>query len=1070
MISQKSIEEVLSVADISEVISEFVELRKRGSNFTGLCPFHQEKTPSFTVSPVKRIFKCFGCGRSGDVVTFLREYKGFTFPEAIRYLAGKYHILLEESSRNLTDEEKREAKDHESAKNAMLMAQDYFQKAIAENNAFAEKARLYAYGRWPKEFCEDFGIGYAPGDPKGFLEYMKSNSVSENILVELGLLFYDKEHNLQTTFRNRIMIPDRNRSGVIINFMGRTLSNNPDISKYINLHESKFYKKGNNLFGIDAAFKAGRSENKVYLVEGAPDVMRLRLIGYNNVVATLGTSWTNEQFNLLKRISANIVFIPDTDIPENSDPNQPNSSEEDGPGIKAVMRAGQMAVELGFTVMVKEIPPGHDDAGKAVSKDPDTYFIEPSLMCSLQEEDFVKWYADKLLSKARTQSEIKDCIKQVCKILASIKDETSASIFLEIYPKRKNGGKMAWTKAYREIISDRQSEKKKQHDNNSVIQQPGSNAGYFISNNGYCSYGKNDEIVRWSNFVIKPFYDVLDNGIRIKLFTLINDAGQEQLVDFTAEDLGSMQNFRRKLNNAGSYIWFSKIEELMKVLEPAYCNSIYAKQVSKLGLQKNQSYAFGNGLLVDDTFYPADENGMVTVADLGTYYFPAFSPLHKDNDNECLFEKSFIYNNITMISLKDYVQRLVTVFGDNAKVGVAYILASAYHDVIFKHHTFFPIFNLVGEKGSGKSQLAMALKSFYIADNRPINIESQSFAACNLALSQVENSVIHFDEYKNSISIQKLEMLKGAYDGVGRVKIKDGSMEYMSCRNGIILTGQEMTTLDIALFARTIYLTTDKCEYTAQEREAFEELSDIRKKGLSNLLGEILSCRERMKEDYYSHYKVCLRDVLDKIETNALEDRILKNWVVVLATYHCLEKVLGLPFSYEDLLDFCVPKMLEQNKLIKQNNEVGNFWEFLFVQYQEGRIRENGDYKIQTCETLRVDGSTKPIDFGTPRRILYLRPSRILALYQKDGNQSNQIMMSKGSLRQYLSKSKGALGKAKIRYDRIIDGQVQYEKIEKTDGTVVRGRKLYEEERSLVFDYDIISEVYGITLLPETEK
>lgn len=313
-------------------------------------------------------------------------------------------------------------------------------------------------------------------------------------------------------------------------------------------------------------------------------------------------------------------------------------------------------------------------------------------------------------------------------------------------------------------------------------------------------------------------------------------------------------------------------------------------------------------------------------------------------------------------------------------------------------------------------------------------------------------------------------MLKGAYDGVGRVKVKDGAMEYMSCKNGIILTGQEMPTLDIALFSRIVFLTTTKNEFSSKERELFEELNSVRKKGLSGLVGEILSHRQRFQEDYQSHYKLCIRDISDRLDGTVLEDRVLKNWVVLLASLRCLEGVIQLPFDYQDLLNFSLSRMREQNQLCKQNNEVGNFWEFVYVLYQEGKIWENGDFKITPCSTIRLEGSSQPTEFGETRRVLFIRPSRILAMYQKEGNHGSQLMMSKANMRQYLSKSKGIVGKVKLKFDRMIDGVTQYEVVERPDGTCSRGKKLLDEERCFAFDYDIVRSVFNISLIPENKE
>lgn len=1059
MIKQESIDKIRERIEIVDVISDLVPLKRKGINYVALCPFHEERTPSFTVSPRKGIYKCFSCGKAGNAITFLKEYKNFTFPEAMHYLADKYHVAIEEDSRPLTEEERKEAHKRESAIYALGVVQEYYENAIQIKSRNAQMARDYAYSRWPKDFCDKFGIGFAPGDDSDLLSYLHEKSASIDILLEVGLLFLDDKEEIHSVFRNRIMIPDRDRYGSVINFTGRRLSSKESIPKYKNLKESFLYKKGAHLFGLDMARKYARNEDKVYLVEGAPDVLRLQSIGINNVVADLGTSWTDEQFLLLKRYTSNLVFIPDNDKPKDND--------SFGAGVKAVMRAGAIAMRLGFKVKVKELPLNLDHNGNFVESDPDTFFKTAHDLLCLPEIDYIRWYADKLFSKVDNQSDVNERIKDVCRLLVDSGDNSYASVFLEQYPRTKNGGKSAWRQTYKELFSQSISEKKKEIPDDSAIEQPKGNPGYFISGNCYCTYGKDEEVIRWSNFIIKPFYDIFSYGQRIKLFHLINNVGIDTLVSFTADDFSSLQNFRRKLSNAGNYIWFSKIEELMRVLEEAYVSCKSAKLIDYMGFQKDQSYAFGNGIFADGVFYEADEYGMADVPEAGTCFLPAFSTMHINNDNEYVFEKSFIYNKVSVLSLNAYVKELIDVYGNNAKVGFTYIMASLFHDVIFKQHDFFPILNVVGEKGSGKSHLAMALGAFFVADPRPINLENQTLAACSLSLSQVENAVVHIDEYKNSINISKIELLKSAYDGVFRGKMRDNSLEYNKIKTGVILTGQEMPTFDIALFTRVLYLTSSKTEFTARERERFDKLSMDRKLRLSHIVGEILTLRPRFVSDYPAHYKVCLRELADKLSGAVIEDRILKNWTVILATFHCLENALEIPFTYQELFDFCVTRLLEQNSFSKQNNEVGNFWGFLYVMYQEGKIWENADFKIIVSPSVRLEGSSEPTVFVKSKRLLYLRPSRLLSLYEREGSRDTQILMSKANMKQYLFKSKGCLGKAKTRYDRMIDGRIQYEQKVNADGSITNGRRLQDEERSFVFDYDVIMDAYGIALRPE---
>ena len=281
-ITEETIEKIFDAAEIVEVISKFVELKKSGVNYRGLCPFHQDHTPSLYISPSRQIFKCFVCGEGGNAVTFLMKHENMTYPEALRWLAKKYSIDIQECE--MSEEQEALMKKRDSLFSNMAIVEDYYHKEFLKS----EKAQQYAYGRWGKECCDLIRIGYAPG----YSRNLDKQGITQNMLNELGLC----DRNGNDLFRERITISIRDRFGRVIGFTCRNFDgSNP---KYLNNADSDIFHKEGVLYGIDTAWKEINRTQMVYLVEGAPDCMQLQSIGVQNTVASLGSAWNVNHINL----------------------------------------------------------------------------------------------------------------------------------------------------------------------------------------------------------------------------------------------------------------------------------------------------------------------------------------------------------------------------------------------------------------------------------------------------------------------------------------------------------------------------------------------------------------------------------------------------------------------------------------------------------------------------------------------------------------------------------------------------------------------------------------------------
>ena len=1052
MISQKTIDAVLDAARIHDVVKDFVELRRSGSGWVGLCPFHSERTPSFHIDLRRNIYKCFSCGAGGGPVRFLMENRNMSFPDAIRHIAGLYSITVEETPRTLTDEQRKAAIQRENALITLEAVQQFFEESLVAKTPAARKASAYAAGRWTLDYCRANGIGYAPY-PKEFFEFVKQKGINFEALLDIGMVRKKEDGHYSFMFANRVTIPIRDRFGRVIAYTARSIEDKTDC-KYLNSTTSCVYRKGNTVFGIEIARKAAAKADFLFVVEGAPDVLRLQSLGIDNAVAALGTEWTAAQFDAIKGLTDTLCFIPDSEVPKDG--------EIYAPGAMAVMKNGREAVNRGFRVVVREIPL---DNGQT-KNDPDSFITSASILSSLEEQDFVLWYAEKAFLAPTTHLGRTEVIKEVCAMLAAIEDATLASMYLEQLIK-KYKERTAWKMAYNSAQMRKRAESGKEDETESE-RDLFSRYGFFIANNCYCTYGKQSEVIRLSNFILVPMYDIPDEGSMTRLYKIVNDLGHEAIIPLEPDDLVNLALFRKKINIAGRYVWLGKIDDLMRVEEYIFRKSESAKRIRTLGWQPEGFFAYGDGIFTD-RFIRVDEIGMVNLKDHGIFYLPAFSVMYRDNRLKFAFEKSFTYTHRADVSMADYLKLFVEVFGDNGKVAIAFILATLFRDFIFDMFEFFPILNIFGKPQSGKSQLGKAMKGFFTNSYKPINYEGETYPAINKALEQTANCLVHFDEYKNSIEWRKVELLKSMWDGVGRGKMKDGDVERVNVNCGVILSGQEMPTIDPALFTRILHLTVNKTSYTLEERRRFADLMELNRRGVCHLTMEVIAHRDRFVQDFPHFCELTRTDVVNCIARSGktISDRMYMNWVVVLASFWTLERILPMPFSYENLLDICVEMLLDQHSITERSDEVASFWNFVHVLYQEGRLHQEGDYRINFRQSrLKLHGVSEAREFSEPKNILIIRDRRIIQHYQTDKARSTkQLILSEDDMRKYLERSAPCLGIVKRKFYKM--NQYGMPVKETGEGGTV-GRQLYDIDTALAFDYDQVQQLYHLYLTADT--
>lgn len=412
MIDRNTIDRIMDAADIVEVVQDFVSLKKRGVNYIGCCPFHNEKTPSFIVSPSKGIFKCFGCGKSGNAVGFVMEHEQMTYPEALKYIARKYGIEVVE--KELSEEEQKQNDDRESMRILNEFAAKYFQNNLLNDpEGIAIGLSYFRERGFTDEAIKTFGLGYSLEKRDAFTEHALKNGYKLDFMTRTGLTIVNEETKRRyDRFFGRVMFPVYSISGQIIGFGGRVLKTAEKTAKYVNSPESEIYNKSKTLYGLYQARTEIVRQKKCYLVEGYADVISLFMAGVRNVVASSGTSLTEDQIRIIHRLTDDITVLYDGD----------------SAGIHASVRGIDMLLAQGLNVRVLLLPDGEDPDSFA-KKNGSEKTIE---YLNTHEEDFIRFK-----SRLSKQEADKDPLKRaamitdIVKTISVIDDQIKQTVYLQ---------------------------------------------------------------------------------------------------------------------------------------------------------------------------------------------------------------------------------------------------------------------------------------------------------------------------------------------------------------------------------------------------------------------------------------------------------------------------------------------------------------------------------------------------------------------------------------------------------------------------------------------------------------
>lgn len=1071
MIPLDQIQYVKQEADLKQVVESLgVELRRAGANWVGRCPFHQEKTGSFTVHPRNQHWKCYGCGEGGNAIDFVMKKKGCEFIEAVKYVADLMGYTLTDDYHETTEQRQvRERKMEQVDVNKLAVV--WFQNQLKNN----KQALAYIKERgWSDETLQQWEIGYAPNDWNALWDYLrKEKKVPYDTLTRSTLFKQNKNGTgYYCRFRDRIMFPILNTSGEPVAFSGRIVpwyqaEQGEKVAKYINStgdedDRNNIYVKGETLFGWNFARAEASKLGEVVLVEGNPDVIKMHQLGIRNVVAACGTALTKKHAAILAKTVSRAVLLYDSD----------------SAGQKATEKNGRVLLESGVMAYTLTIPDAVDKTtGEVAKQDPDTFFENADHF-----RDFAKmrksWFvyvAEKrkaAMGEDPDPSEVSNVASELAPLLLKREEgERMGHIdqLAKIIPPKK-----VWNAALKQATQKTTKELNSQgftKEQQEMIDE----YGFFVRNHSYQiisdSNGGYREV---SNFELEPLFHIESTINAKRLYRLSNNRGVTRELEIAQRDLVSLSAFKIKVESFGNFLFTGSDADLNKIKRYLYEHTKTCREIEQLGWQREGFWAWGNGA-IDSTgeMRCIDELGSVEVAKQW-YYLPALSSFFKADTQLFQFERKFIHTP-GQADIHTLASKMWKVYGDNAIVGIGYYLTTLFRDMVFRKFNHFPILNIFGERSSGKTEMAITLMQLFGKQGSGPNINTATIPAVADHLSRCCNAIVHFDEYKNSMEYDKIEILKGFFDGSGRSRMnmdRDKKKETLPVDCGLILTGQESTNADNALFTRVIYLTVKKRVHTDEETAEYNDLKAYEKEGLTGITNQMLTLRDYVLANYDQQLANTDEELRQAVNTKGVEDRILISWKMVLAMLRTIGQKVKLPWSYEYAVSTFAQGIEQQQEAVTESNAVAQFWSVVETLLTNGDIETGYDIKLYFGKigTKCYKGSgqnRREITYDMTLDVLYLNRSRVFSLYAKHKKQTQNSKAQTAdtdSLRNILAAQDEYMGECIKQFKvptRLRQNPGEGREFNE-GGTELKA--LQKANRSLVFNYAKLVELYGIDL------
>ena len=1025
MISQNTIEAVRDL-DIVQVVRKYgTELKKEGSQHTGCCPFHKEKTASFKIWEAKQTFKCFGCGQGGDGIGFVMELRKLDFTGAITDLANSFSITIEyDESKTNQDYQKRDASIRNMAKINQL-ALDFYQSLTKQPEPGFDSFTKADYS------CtiEEFELCYSGTEWNQLAMHLKLQNADFSTAEKLKLLSKKKDGTGHVDFfRNRLLFPIHNTRGQVVGFGGRALlPEDEKKAKYYNSPTSDIYQKESTLYGLFQAKAAIEKAGKAFLAEGYTDVVAMNAFGYKNTVAACGTAITRNHAKLLRRHCSHVDILTDGDKA----------------GRQAAQKSVTIILKEGLTCNIYYLPEGDD---------PESFLLKGNDLKNLWPSDAVEERLNAYFDGAETVPERAKAVENCQKFLALLQSDALRTEYANKLKETQDLSAKAASDLAKNASSEyRESEEFQHSEADKVKLPPGVNRadynrhGFYQREDGdktgiyFANASRKPD--QQSNCTIKPLFHIYsqekDQNTRI---LQINNGHETRIINPPSNALMNLQGFKETLFREGNFLFFGNVGHLLRMVTYMGPRFPRAVQLNVLGWQNDgKFFAFADGIFTD-RFTKAREDGMVE-KDGEFYFLPAFSNIYsqiREGEDDLFEEDRKLKYRPSDITFSDYADQCKTVFAENGTWSVCWFAAALFRSIIHSQLDFFPHLFLQGEKGSGKSAIAWALSDIIYRKRMPFNLYHGTDAGFAGRMESDRDCIAWLDEYTNDLKDERFQALKAAYDGAGREKknmsnLKKNKVDKVL--NASLISGQYLPTRDDnSLYSRSILLEVLKPSegYTAEQRKAFAKINEMREAGLSSVLTELLKMRPTVERDFGEAFHTTnetLRELIKEIGAR-VEERVLSNVAIVLAIVSILEKEMRFPVTLKTLEQMAVNMIIRLSEQLDDTSSLATFWR-IFEQLAMKRVgNQNGQnvyaitegldfakivFKATTAITIQVGKKeTKKVVFDKDTEVLCFRLNKIHGEYMKEHkSQTSEHGLQIPDLKGYFRNAPGYLGSAK---------------------------------------------------------
>lgn len=985
---------------IVSTINEFVNLKQTGAVYKGLCPFHDEKTPSFTVFPKTGTYKCFGCQQGGDAIQFLMDHQGMSYPEAIVHLAGRTGHVVEyvngSNREQIIEQSKKEAeKKKELSRELEGFLQLYYEAGQIPTDINGRK--------YSQEIIKKFGLVCTP-----------NRNLIKEASAELGLR-KKGENNYWEPFRNRLLFPIHDHRGQLCGLAGRILAKESKYPKYINSQDSLLFQKGRLLYGLNLAIRSIGQEDQAILVEGYTDVLALHDNGINNAVATCGTAFTQDQAKLIGRFTKNVLIIRDGD----------------NAGRRAAEKDVETAVMAGLHPRVALLPEGEDPDSmirKHKKRGWEAFLAEESqdgiiwrIMLAWDKKDPFKQeqafqLAGSILSQLGSDLLRSQYVKQLCK------PTNMGSVKKMIYAAIKKAANDQLERKFKLTPAQQQD----------ILKY-----GLYEHNNCYyVAHSVDGKGIKISNFIIKPIMLIKAKEASQRILQIVNENKKSFTQEFDSTDVYDINSFGKIVEGWGNFLFNenAKPQHFAKIKRKIYSSTPTSYPVFTLGQHREGFYTWGNGISHQGKFIGVDEFGLVTFNDT-KFYLPAFSQIKtevKSDDDENHFEDEKLfsfYPSKEKTDFTDWTEKMQTVHLKNGMMGVNWYLCALFRDLLYHKFQFFPHMFHFGPTSAGKSFMARSLAAMFGKPRQGFHLMQGSDVGFYLRLEQARNSIAWFEEYSNDVSFKRVEALKGAYDGSGHEKANRNNFKRTSKRkvnSACLITGQQQPTQDIALFKRCITLNFPPRNRTSEQNQIADDLVKIQQSGqLSGITIELLKYRDHIAERFEPEFDAIRSIFKASLHRKDMEteDRLLYNHLIPVTMMGVLKEKVQYAWDFEQFAEFSLENLIRQTNAIYQEDELSIWWRI--IQYLIDKpipdVRHGYDIQVEERgEEKFLDESSKKdtqlIKWDHDRKLLYLRFTTAHQMYlERHQRTRNKRGLDLEALQYYLRNSDAFLGRKKAK-------------------------------------------------------